>query len=69
MCGSVLLRLFFGPGHLNAAVVLRAASAPHSVPAVCVIVVIRADAGEAEHRVTIFDQLSLLGRETAEGHT
>lgn len=59
MCGSVLQRLLFGPGHLDSAMVLGAAAAgPLSLP-VRFFVIVRADAGQPEHGVAIFHQLGL----------
>lgn len=71
--GPVLGRPLFGPGHLDPSMVLGAAAAaatsaasaaaahrPLSLSSVCVVVVVRSDAGEPQHRVAVFDQLSLV---------
>lgn len=69
MRGPVLGRPLFGPGHLDPSMVLGAATTtstttathrPLSLTSVCVIVIVGSDAGKPQHRVAVFDQLSLV---------
>ncbi len=56
-------RLLFGPGHLDSSVMLGAAAAathrPVSLAAVCVVIIVRADACQPQHGVSVFHQLCL----------
>lgn len=64
MRGSILRGLLFGPGHLNSPMVLGAAAAaahrPVSLSAIGVVVVVRPDARQPQHGVTVFHQLGLV---------
>lgn len=62
---SVLQRLLFGPGHLNAPVVLSVTAAGWSVSlSFGFIFIVWADAGQMQHGVTILHQLGLVGTQT-----